>query len=424
MQPFAVELRRGPIATIARDDRAIAPVDVSREALYVENRWHAPFAHLRKEMPVSWCPDSPYGPYWSVVTHDLISQVELDHESYSSSWQNGNITITDPQPESNLPNFIAADPPVHTAQRKVIQPAFAPSQMKIREQQVRARCTQLLDAVPIGEPFDWVSKVSIPQTMGMLCILFGMDPDEEAADLKRWSDFASGVGEDNQTEEYRAKWMEQMQAMLARFDQLLDERRAAPPSDDLLSRMVHSQAMGNLTPMERLANIALLIVGGNDTTRNSVSGLVEALSLYPDQLDALHADPSLIPNAAQEIIRWQSPVTHMRRTTTRDVALGGQHIPAGEKVIMWYISANRDEAVFEDADKFDVARSNARRHLAFGHGIHRCVGARLAEIQIATVIEEIVARGWRIVPQGTPTRLGSPFLHGFTEMPVRVELRG
>ncbi|WP_128893349.1 cytochrome P450 [Erythrobacter sp. HKB08] len=412
------------MATAAKEGRAIAPVDVSREALYVEDSWREPFKLLRREMPVSYCPESPYGPYWSVVTHDLVSAVELDHETFSSSWKNGNITITDPPPESNLPNFIASDPPVHTAQRKVIQPAFAPSQMKMRELQVRERCSYLLDKLPLGETFDWVSQVSIPQTMGMLCILFGMDPDEEAADLKRWSDYAGGVSESSNTDEFRAEWMVQMQAMLARFDELLEERRQAPPTDDLLSRMVHSDAMGNLTPMERLANIALLIVGGNDTTRNSISGLVEALDTYPDQLDALHGDAALIPNAAQEIIRWQSPVLHMRRTTTRDTELGGQHIPAGEKVVMWYISANRDESVFPDAEKFDVARSNARRHLAFGHGIHRCVGARLAEIQIATIIEEIVARGWRIVPQGKPTRLASPFLRAFTEMPVKLEKRG
>lgn len=412
------------MATIATDGRAIAPVDVSREALYVEDSWREPFAQLRRDMPVSWTPDSPYGPYWSVVTHDLVSKVELDPATYSSSWENGNITITDPPPESNLQNFIAADPPVHTAQRKVIQPAFAPSQMKTREQQVRERCAYLLDKLPIGESFDWVTQVAIPQTMGMLCILFDMDPDAETADLKRWSDYASGVGENSQTEEYRAEWMVQMQAMLARFDQLLDERRAADPADDLLSRMVHSEAMGNMTPLERLSNIALLIVGGNDTTRNSISGLVPALDEFPDQLDVLHGDAKLIPNAAQEIIRWQTPVLHMRRTTTCDTQLGGQAIPAGEKIVMWYISANRDESVFPDADRFDVRRENARRHLAFGHGIHRCVGARLAEIQIATVIEEIIARNWRVVPQGNPVRQPSPFLRGFASMPVRIERRG
>jgi len=408
------------MATAPTHKRAITPFDVSEEALFVENRWHEKFAKLRREMPVSYCPESPFGPYWSVVTHDLVSKVELDHETYSSSWENGNITITDPEPESNLPNFIAADPPVHTAQRKVISPAFSPSQMRTREEQVRDHCGQLLDALPIGKTFDWVDRVSTPQTIGMLCILFDM-PFSDMTDLRRWSDYAGGVSSENLNDTFRAEWMTQMQAMLARFDELLDARRNEAPSDDLLSRMVHSEAMGNLSPMERLANIALLVVGGNDTTRNSMSGLAEALDLFPEQLDKLHKDRSLIPNAAQEIIRWQSPVTHMRRTTTCDTVLDGQLIPAGEKVVMWYISANRDEALFDDPDAFDVTRKNARRHIGFGHGIHRCVGAKLAEIQIGTLIEEIVERNWRIVPQGNPTRLRSPFLHGFTSMPVRIE---
>ncbi|MFM5894038.1 MAG: cytochrome P450, partial [Novosphingobium sp.] len=188
-----------------------------------------------------------------------------------------------------------------------------------------------------------------------------------------------------------------------------------------LSRMVHSEAMGNMEPMERIANIASLIAGGNDTTRNSMSALVEVFDKYPEQLEKLRADPSLIPNAAQEIVRWQSPVTHMRRTALEDTELGGQTIRRGEKVVMWYISANRDEKVFENAELFDVARPNARRHLGFGHGIHRCVGAKLAEDQLATLIGEIVSRNIRLVPEGSPTRLASPFLHGFTSVPVRIE---
>ncbi len=405
------------------DDRPIAPFDVSDETLYVENRWHDQFAQLRREMPLSYCPESAFGPYWSVVTHDLVSAVELDHETYSSSWELGNITIVDPKPETNLPNFIAADPPIHTAQRKVISPAFSPSQMKTREEQVREHCASLMDGLPIGETFDWVERVSTPQTMGMLCILFDM-PFSDMAAMRRWSDLAGGVSAENDTDEFRAMWVAEMQQMLGRFDELLEARRNEPPADDLISRMVHSEAMGNLTPMERIANIALLIVGGNDTTRNSMSGLVETLNRYPEQLDALHGDTSLIPNAAQEIIRWQSPVTHMRRTTTCQTTLADITIPKGEKIVMWYISANRDENTFDDPERFDVARPNARRHLGFGHGIHRCVGAKLAEIQIATVSEEIVNRKWRIVPQGDPTRLSSPFLHGFSNMPVRIEARG
>jgi len=400
--------------------RPLNPVDVSQDALYVDDTWREPFAKLRAEMPLSWREESPFGPYWSAVTHDLVQEVELRHDVFSSRWDLGNITIAEAVNGEGFPNFIAQDPPIHTAQRKVIAPAFSPSQMLKLDKLVRERTKMLMDDLPVGETFDWVERVSIPQTLGMLCILFDM-PFEEWRDIKRWSDWGSGVSADNLNDDYRAEFLAQMGQMLARFDRELEDRRAKPPSDDLLSRMVHSEAMGHMDPMERIANIALLIVGGNDTTRNSMSALVEAFDKYPDQLERLRADPSLIPNAAQEIIRWQSPVTHMRRTALEDTELGGQTIRKGEKVVMWYISANRDEQVFPDAERFDVGRDNARRHVAFGHGIHRCVGAKLAENQLAHVISEIVSRKIRLVPQGAPTRLASPFLHGFTSMPVRIE---
>ena len=406
------------MATAIEQDRAISPVDVSDNALYVGDTWRPPFAMLRRDMPLSWCPSSPYGGYWSAVTHDLIQQIELDPVTFSSAAENGNITIITPPPETNLVNFIASDAPRHTEQRKVVAPAFSPSQMSERGRTVEERTKELFDALPVGETFDWVERVSIPLTIGMLCILFDF-PWEDRHDLKLWSDLASDIRPDP-TEERRVVFLTEMQRMYARFGALMEARRGQPPSDDLLSRMVHSEAMGNLSPFELISNLALLIVGGNDTTRNSMSGLIEAFNLFPDQLDRLRADTALIPNAAQEIIRWQSPVTHMRRTATRDVTIGGQHVSAGEKIVLWYISANRDETVFADADRFDVARANARRHLAFGHGVHRCVGARLAEIQLCTLIGEIVGRGWRIHMDGAPTRLASPFLHGFTAMPVRI----
>ncbi|WP_296677531.1 cytochrome P450 [Novosphingobium sp.] len=400
--------------------RPITPVDVSADALFVENTWREPFARLRAEMPLSYRPESPFGPYWSVVTHDLIQEVELRHDVFSSRWDLGNITIADAVNGTAFPNFIAQDPPIHTAQRRVISPAFSPSQMQKLDVLVKARTNQLLDGLPVGETFDWVERVSIPQTLGMLCGLFDM-PFEEWRDIKRWSDWASGVSAENLTDEYRSQFLVEMGEMLARFDRELEDRRTKEPSDDLLSRMVHSEAMGHMEPMERIANIALLIVGGNDTTRNSMTALVEAFDRYPDQLERLRADPALAANAAQEIIRWQSPVTHMRRTALADTELAGQTIREGDKVVMWYISANRDEAVFPDAERFDVGRENARRHLGFGHGIHRCVGARLAENQLTTLIAEIAARRIRIVPQAKPTRLASPFLHGFTAMPVQIE---
>ena len=400
-------------------ERALNPVDVSANALYVDDTWRAPFAQLRADAPVSWREVSPFGGYWSVATHALVQEVEVHPEIYSSRWDLGNITIADSVGGSEFPNFIAQDPPIHTAQRKVIAPAFSPSQIVKLEAQVRARTSELFAGLPRGATFDWVERVSIPLTLGMLCILFDF-PFEEWRDIKRWSDYASGVSADNLNDEYRAEFLAQMTEMLARFDRELDARRALPPSDDLLSRMVHSEAMGNMDVMERIANIALLIVGGNDTTRNSMSALVEAFDRYPGELERLRADPSLIPNAAQEIIRWQSPVTHMRRTALSATELGGQAIAAGDKIVLWYISANRDETVFADAEKFDVGRSNARRHLGFGHGIHRCVGARLAEVQLAAVIGEIASLGVAVEPRGPATRLASPFLHGFTAMPVTI----
>jgi cytochrome P450 len=406
------------MATLA-DTRPINPFEVSANAIYTEDQWREPFARLRAEMPLSWCPESPFGAYWSVVTHDLVQEVELRHDVFSSRWDMGNITIAEAVNGEGFPNFIAQDPPIHTAQRKVIAPAFSPSQILKLEKLVRERTEKLFSELPRGEEFDWVERVSLPLTLGMLCILFDM-PFEEWRDIKRWSDWASGVSEDNLNAEYRAQFLVQMGEMLARFDRELEDRRGKPPTDDLLSRMVHSEAMGNMDAMERIANIALLIVGGNDTTRNSMSALVEAFDKYPGEMDRLRAEPSLIPNAAQEVIRWQSPVTHMRRTALEDTELAGQRIAKGEKVVMWYISANRDERVFPDAERFDVGRDNARRHVGFGHGIHRCVGARLAEVQLHAVIEQMLKLPGKVIPQGKPTRLASPFLHGFTAMPVKI----
>ena len=280
---------------------------------------------------------------------------------------------------------------------------------------------ELFDGLPKGEVFDWGEEVSIPLTIGMICVLFDF-PWEEWRDLKRWSDWASEVTPD-QSEERTAQWQEQMMQMLMRFDRLLQDKKAEPQSDDLMSRIIHSEAMGNMPPAERMGNIALLIVGGNDTTRNSMSGLIAALDAYPKQLELLHEQPDLIANAASEIIRWQSPVTHMRRTATEDYELDGQLIRKGEKIVLWYLSANRDEALFEDADVFDVTRENARRHIGFGFGVHRCVGARLAELQLRIYIEEIVKRDIRIEKAGNWERLSSCFLHGFTHMPVRMVAR-
>ncbi len=404
-------------------DRAVTPIDVSNTDLFVEDRWHEPFARLRREMPVSFCLDSPFGPYWSIATHDLIREVESKPQIFSSSYEYGGITIEDMKGDRCLPNFIAMDGDRHGGQRRTVAPAFNPSEMTRREGEILQRTKELLGALPLGTGFDWVNEVSTELTIGMLAILFDF-PWQERMDLRRWSDWAGDVrAEELQTPEYKAEHLAQLMAMLHRFDRLMDEKRALPPTDDLISRMVHSDAMGDMPLMERLANIALLIVGGNDTTRNSMSAFAHICALYPDQLELLRTDRSLVPNAAQEVIRWQSPVTHMRRTALEDCEVGGQLIRKGDKVILWYISANRDEAVFPDGDRVDFTRENARRHVSFGFGVHRCVGARLAELQISHMIHAVLDRNVTISLAGKPQWAPTPFLHIYSELPITLTAR-
>jgi cytochrome P450 len=223
------------------------------------------------------------------------------------------------------------------------------------------------------------------------------------------------------TPELRAERLTHMFECGAYFQNLWNQKVGKEPTPDLISMMIHSDAMAEMDQYEFLGNLILLIVGGNDTTRNSMSALAYGLDKYPDARAQLEADPSLIPNAASEIFRWQTPLSHMRRTATRDADLMGQTIRKGDKLALWYISANRDESVFgDDADMIRVDRPNARRHLAFGHGIHRCVGARLAELQIGILLEEMAARRMRVNVLAEPRRITGCFVHGYRTLPVEI----
>lgn len=320
-----------------------------------------------------------------------------------------------------MPMFIAMDPPQHTAQRRTVAPAFGPSETERMRADTLKRTSDVLDSLPVGEPFDWVEKLSIELTTQMLAILFDF-PWEERHKLTAWSD-ALGDIESFNTAEERQQRLAIAYEMGAAFKELWDRKAQNPGQHDLISIMLQSDAMSHMSHEEFMGNLILLIVGGNDTTRNSMSAYAYGLHQFPGERAKLEAnhDPDLAVNAMHEILRWQTPLAHMRRTATEDTELFGHQIRKRDKIALWYASANRDESVFPDGDRIIVDRENARRHLAFGYGIHRCVGARVAELQLTALISEMQKRRLRVNVLAEPERVNACFVHGYRHMQVELE---
>jgi cytochrome P450 len=402
----------------ARADAYGTPIEklnVARAELFEADVIWPYFERLRAEAPVHYCAESEWGPYWSVSSYDLIKEVDTNHEVFSSE---PTIVIDDPDEDFDLPMFIAMDPPKHDEQRKVVSPVVGPRNLAALEPIIRQRVCTILDSLPVGETFDWVDNVSIELTTQMLATLFDF-PWEERRKLTRWSDVTTADEESGIVESEEQRRAEMFEC-LEYFTGLWHDRVKTKGGNDLISLLAHGEATRDLVdrPMEFLGNLVLLIVGGNDTTRNSLSGGVVALNQFPDQFAKLKSDPTLIPNMVSEIIRWQTPLAHMRRTVKEDVVLGGQQIKAGDKVVMWYVSGNRDGGMFEDADNFVIDRPNARKHIAFGFGLHRCMGNRVAEMQLRIAWEEILKRFSNIEVVGEPVRVRSGFVKGYLHLPV------
>jgi cytochrome P450 len=392
--------------------------DPGNPVLFQHDAFWPYFERLRREAPVHYSTTNEWGPYWSITKFKHITQIEANHEVFSSDVMRGGITLRDGLADFILPMFIAMDPPIHDAQRAAVQPIVGAPSLARLEVLIRERAASILDNLPIDEPFNWVKHVSIELTTQMLATLFDF-PWADRHLLTRWSDVATatpGGGIIADDDERKVILLECLQYFLA----LWNERVNAPPRGDLISMMAHAEATRHQNPMEYLGNLLLLIVGGNDTTRNSITGGLYALNKFPEQYTKLLANPGVIPNMIPEIIRWQTPLAHMRRTATRDFVFEGKQIHEGDRVVMWYVSGNRDEEVIPDANRLIIDRPRSGRHLSFGFGLHRCLGERLADMQLRIVWEEILKRFGRIEVIEEPKRVFSSFVKGYETLMVRI----
>ena len=375
---------------------------------------------LRNEDPVHYTAESEYGPYWSITKYNDIMAVDTNHQVFSSE---GGITIASQDgDEGPLPMFIAMDPPKHDVQRKTVSPAVSPMNLQILEPLIRERSAKILDSLPIGEEFDWVDKVSMELTAMTLATLFDM-PQEDRRKLTYWSDVVTAVPGKSPLVDTIEQKMQIFVEYHAYFTELWNQRVNAPPGGDLISMLAHGPETRDMSPREYFGNIVLLTVGGNDTTRNTITGSILALNQNPDQYKKLRENPSLIPSMVSETIRWQTPLAHMRRIATQDYELGGKTIKKGDKVVMWYVSGNRDDEVIERPNDYIIDRERPRNHMSFGFGIHRCVGNRLAELQLRVIWEEILKRFPDIKVVSEPVRTYSSFVKGYESLKVIIPAR-
>jgi len=392
-------------------------IDVSDPRLYQDDVWYPYFERLRREDPVHYVRDSHWGPYWAVTKYKDIMHCEVHHETFLNE---PGIVLQDLPEDLQRPSFIRMDPPKHDEQRKVASPIVAPGNLTNMEPLIRERTRLVLDSLPRNETFDWVEHVSINLTTMMLATLFDF-PFEDRRKLTYWSDVAIADVKDPEAPVHsEEEKFEELKVMAATLGRLFEERRQQPPKFDLLSMLAHGAATREMPLREFMGNLTLLIVGGNDTTRNSMTGGLLALNQFPDEYRKLHANPALIDSLVPEIIRYVTPVIYMRRTAAHDTALGGKPIKAGDKLALYYVSGNRDPDAIENPDAFIIDRPRPRQHLSFGFGIHRCVGNRLAELQLKILWQEIMARFPMIEVVGEAKRTYSNFIHGIRSMPVRI----
>ncbi len=402
----------------------IEAVDPAQPDLFAQDAFWPIFERLRSEDPVHLTQSPTFGSFWSITRWDDIMAVDSNHQVFSSA---DGITLQSLESKAETakrgvrPSFISMDPPRHDEQRKTVSPVVAPSNLQAMAPVIRERAGQILDRLPIGEEFDWVENVSKELTAMTLATLFDF-PQEDRQLLPYWSDMMTNAPGHGPVKSWEHK-REVIDQMVERFIGMWNERVNAPPAGDLISMLAHGTSTRDMDRAEYAGNLALLIIGGNDTTRNTISGSVYALNKNPNEYAKLSADPSLIPSMVSETIRWQTPLAHMARTATTDFKLGEKTIKAGDRVVMWYVSGNRDAGAVSEPDRYAIDRERPRHHMSFGFGIHRCVGNRLAELQLTIIWEEIMKRFPSIELVAEPARTHSIFVKGYETLPVIIPRR-
>ena len=412
---------------------ALDEIDLGNDA-FVERIPHETFALLRREAPVWWY-DWPGGRgFWCVTKHADVVSVSRDTKTFSSA-QGANLEDLDEEMMAARRSMLETDPPRHTRLRGLVGPPFTPRAVKAYELALRELTREILDrALPLGE-FDFVEEIAKELPIRVLARLLGT-PESDTDRLIDWGDrmiantdpdYADVLHDSPESEAYRLVPFRSPAALeLFEYGHALAAERRREPRDDLVSKLVHTEIDGErLTEREFDTMFLLLVVAGNETTRQAIAHGMLALVEHPDQWERLRGDPQLAwERGADEILRWSSPVLHFRRTATADTEIRGQPVAAGDKVVVWYVSANFDEEVFEAPERFDVGRS-PNRHLTFGGGgPHYCLGAHLAKLEVQVLFDELLPRLDALEVTGPVERMRTNFTNAIKRMPVRVTARG
>ncbi len=394
---------------------------------------HNLFAKMRAEEPVAWCTEKWGRGFWSVSKYDDIQYVSKNPDIFGSAGELGGVTLPDEEDiqrrmEAELgetpermsafdggQSMISLDPPNHTASRRKVAPGFTPQRLDALEDRIAERAKDILDGLEGRSECEFVGSVAAELPIQMLAELFGAK-QEDRHKLFEWSNIVIG-GDDPEIATSREQVMSAIMEM-AGYGFALGEERKQSPGEDLITMLVQPNADGEvMSPQDYISAFVLLVVAGNETTRNSISGGVLALSQFPDQKQKLIDDPALLTSAVTEIIRWVSPVIYMRRTAKQDAEIGSQEIKKGDKVALWYMSGNRDESIYTNPMEFDIARNEAR-HLSFGYGQHLCIGWRLAEMQLTVLLRQLLQRYPNIKATGEVARMRTNFLNSIKRMQV------